>query len=98
MAKSSKTQSRGTHQDSNESLPTTDQSTVLVNVELQYGEQEAEDAVHVLREGLLDVTSPLGGERLEGDYVLRQSQQDEHHQLCLCLLGDIFTVWLAIST
>lgn len=47
------------------------QFAVLVDVELQDGEQEAKDAIHVLGEGLLDVPAALGGQGLEGDHILR---------------------------
>lgn len=53
---------------------------------MQNGHHEAEDALHVLGERLLDVSASLGGQRLEGDHILRQPQQDQHHQLCLRLL------------
>ena len=66
----------------------TDQFAVVVHVDLQDGQDEAEDVVHVLGEGLLDVPTALGGQRLEGDDVLRQPQQDQHHQLRLGLLQE----------
>ena len=67
---------------------TADQFAVVVHVDLQDGQDEAEDVVHVLGEGLLDVPTPLGGQRLEGDDVLRQAQQNQHHQLRLGLLRE----------
>lgn len=59
---------------------------VLVDVLLQGSEQEAEDLLHVLGEGLLDISAPLGGQRLESHHVLCQTEEDEHHQLCLSFL------------
>lgn len=53
---------------------------------MQDGHHETEDALHVLGERVLNVSTPLGGQRLEGDDVLGQPQQDQHHQLRLCLL------------
>lgn len=59
---------------------------MLLDINVQNGHQETEDAVHVLGERLLDVSAPLGWQRLEGDYILGQPQQDQHHQLGLRLL------------
>lgn len=70
----------------NKSLDATDQFAVFLHIKMQNGHHEAEDAFHVLGEGLLDVSASLGGQRLERDHILRQSQQDQHHQLCLSLL------------
>lgn len=65
----------------------TDQFTVVFNIEMQNGHHEAEDALHVLCECLLDVPAALVWQRLEGDHILRQPQEDQHHQLRLCFLN-----------
>lgn len=64
----------------------TDQFTVVLHINVQDGHHETEDALHVLGERMLNVSTSLGGQRLEGDDVLGQPQQDQHHQLRLCLL------------
>lgn len=74
----------GIHQGAGWSL--THQFAVVFNIEVQNGDQEAEDAFHVLCERLLDVPATLVWQRVEGDHVLCQPQEDQHHKLCLCLL------------
>lgn len=50
----------------------TDHFRIFLNIPLQNTQQELEDTIHVLGEGLLDVSAPLGGQRLKGDHVLRK--------------------------
>ncbi len=64
----------------------TDQFAIVLDINVQNGHHETEDVFHVLGERLLDVSASLGGQRLEGDHILRQPQQDQHHQLRLRLL------------
>lgn len=63
------------------------QIPVLVDVLLQNGQEEVEDAVHVLCQCVLDVSPALMGQSLERDHILGQPQQDQHHQLRLCVLN-----------
>lgn len=54
---------------------------------LQNGQEEVKDAVHVLRQCVLDVSPALLGQSLERDHVLSQPQQNQHHQLRLRVLN-----------
>lgn len=60
---------------------------MFLDINVQNGHHETEDVVHVLGERQLDVPASLRWQRLEGDDVFGQPQEDQHHQLSLCLLS-----------
>lgn len=50
----------------------TDQFPEFLHIHSQNGHHETEDAVHVLGEFLLDVSTPLSRQCLKEDYILGQ--------------------------